>query len=354
MRKLWDRLHILLQDNIRQQVTLLGFLFTLCVLVLGLAAFASGNNLLFLIVAVMLSTLLVSGFISRLGLAALELDLELPEHLVAHRTIQGRLVLKNRKWLTPSFSLHLTGSPQSGLAQQIYIPLVPAGSTLREPIELSFSKRGIYKDSIFEFSSRFPFGFTHRRAQVRLEREITVYPSIDPQPAFVDLLDAVVGEVAALQRGRGVDFYRVRPYELTESSRHIDWRATAHTGELQVREYAREQNQPVAILLDLRATSDEEEWFERAVECCAFLAWRLHERGTRVHLITQRAEKLVPENNTIYDLLRYLARVEREQANRFPPSTGELAIALSPRPEALFESGWRPMRVVSPAELLQR
>ena len=49
-------------------------------------------------------------------------------------------------------------------------------------------------------------------------------------------------------------------------SRHVDWRATAHTGELQVREYARDQDQAVTIFLDLD-TSDLE-WFERAVDCC--------------------------------------------------------------------------------------
>jgi len=43
----------------------------------------SANNLLFLILATMLATLLVSGFISRLCLAGLELDLLLPEHISA-------------------------------------------------------------------------------------------------------------------------------------------------------------------------------------------------------------------------------------------------------------------------------
>ena len=45
-----------------------------------------------------------------------------------------------------------------------------------------------------------------------------------------------------IQRGRGHDFYRIRPYETLESARHVDWKATAHTRDLQVREYAGNRN----------------------------------------------------------------------------------------------------------------
>ena len=60
------------------------------VAVVGLAAFVSGNNLLFLLFAALLATMLISGFVSRLGLAGLELNLELPEHVAARRPVRGR------------------------------------------------------------------------------------------------------------------------------------------------------------------------------------------------------------------------------------------------------------------------
>src|SRR3954466_12569418 len=96
-----------------QQVTRAGLFFTFTILLVGLAAFASANNLLFLLVAALLATLLISGFISRLGLAGLELDLELPEHIPARRKVTGHLILKNKKRWVPSFSLHLSGAPES-------------------------------------------------------------------------------------------------------------------------------------------------------------------------------------------------------------------------------------------------
>src|SRR4051794_41367282 len=58
-----------LQRGVRYRVTRGGFLFTLAVALIAGAAVASANNLLFLVVATMLSVLLVSGLVSRLGLA---------------------------------------------------------------------------------------------------------------------------------------------------------------------------------------------------------------------------------------------------------------------------------------------
>ena len=66
--------------GLRQRITASGLAYFATLLIIALAAFLSANNLLFLILAAMFSTFLISGFISRLGLAGLELDLVLPEH----------------------------------------------------------------------------------------------------------------------------------------------------------------------------------------------------------------------------------------------------------------------------------
>jgi uncharacterized protein (DUF58 family) len=352
MHSLWQRLREAFEDNMRQQVTWLGFVFTLTVILIGLAAFASGNNLLFLLLAALLATLLISGFVSRLGLAGLELDLIVPPHIAAQRPVTARLVVRNRKWLAPSFSLHLTGSPGSGLRQEMYVPLIPAGAVMNEPVELFFARRGVYKDNTFSFASRFPFGFTHRRAHVRLEREVLVYPAVDPQPGFEALLGGIADEIESRQRGRGSDFYRIRPYEALESARHVDWRATAHTGDLQVREFAREQDHAITLFLDLDVPSDANEYFENAIHCCAFLLWRLNDKGSRLRLLTQRFEGCVPDDATVYDVLRYLARVEpgRGGTPSLPPG-GDLQVAFSAHGARVRESGWPSARIFGPDEL---
>ena len=88
----------------------------------------------------------------------------------------------------------------------------------------------------------------------------------------------------------------------------MDWKATAHTGDLQVREFAREQDHRVVIYFDLDVT-DAEAWFESAVDCAAFLAFRLAERGAQVRFRTQEFDVSLPEEGDIYTILKYLALV---------------------------------------------
>ena len=91
----------------------------------------------------------------------------------------------------------------------------------------------------------------------------------------------ITGEIDARQRGRGHDFYRIRPYVAMESARHVDWKTTAHTGELQVREFASEQDQTSHYFWTSTFPRDaSHEWFELAVDCCACLAWHWNDRGS--------------------------------------------------------------------------
>jgi uncharacterized protein (DUF58 family) len=346
-RDAWRRWRHLLTRGVRQQVTFSGVVFTALMTIVGMAAFASANNLLFLLFAAMVSTLLISGLVSRLGLAGLELHIELPEHMAARRRALARLQVRNSKWI-PSFSIHLRGTPASGMSTELYFPVLPAGSRIEEAVEMQFARRGVHKENEFQFSSRFPFGFTERRAGVRLDREIVIYPAIDPLPGFEVLLSDLAGDLEALQRGRGYDFYRIRPYEHLESARHVDWKASAHTGELQVREFAREDDFAITLFLDLTTPPDNAAEFERAIECCAFLLWRLSRAGSSVRLLTQQFDRTVPDNADAYDILRYLATVEPAPgAPPLPPDAQRhIYLALTSRPDAVADAGWTNDRIV--------
>jgi len=336
-------LHAALDLGTRQQVTRLGLLFTLASVLVALASFISANNLLFLILAAMLATLMVSGFISRLSLAGLELEFLLPEHICARRTLTGRIVIRNTKSWMPSFSIQVAGSSDSGLGLPLYFPVIGGGAGVEGPVELFFARRGAYRHNSFRFSTRFPFGFAERRINVPLLREVIVYPSIDPQPGFEEMLISLRGEIASFHQGLGHDFYRIRPYEALESARHVDWKATAHTRDLQVREFAREQEQVVAFFLDLDVPPAAAPWFESAVDCCAFLAWNLAQRESRVRFSTQEVDWQIPEQADVYTILRYLAIVSPKQGRTLAPSNDRnvFHIVFSASPERLTQAGWQ-------------
>lgn len=343
----------LLNRASRQPVTLAGFLFALALVLVGAAALVSANNLLFLILAAMLSTLLVSGLMNRLSLAALEIDFVLPDHIAARRKVAGRIHLRNAKAWVPSFSVHLSGTEDTVLTT-LYFPIIPGGARLEETVEALFQKRGIYRENGFQFSSSFPFGFLERRAQVTLRRDVLVYPPIDPQPGFEDLLAAVRGDMEALVRGRGHDFYRIRPYEALESARHVDWKATAHTGALQVREFAREQDRLLEIFLDLDVPPGQETWFEQAVDACAFLAWSIGSRGGRIRFRTQEYDVAVPEMGDAYAILKYLATVapRRGKLSAGPADDNSCQVVFSAAAVLeVAQAGWAQARILGPGAL---
>ena len=344
----WRKMSAALEAHLKEKVTRGGLLFTATIVLVAVAAFVSANNLLFLLLAMLLATLLVSGFLSRLDLAGLELEFVLPEHISARQRVAADIVLHNEKSWMPSFSIRLTGAPPSVLTSIIYFPVIPAGSKVKETVGVVFNRRGTYRENGFQFSTRFPFGFVERHTRVTLRRDILVYPSLEPQSGFEELLATMNGEIETWQRGRGSDFYRIRTYDPLESARHVDWKATAHTGELQVREFAREQDPLVEIFLDLAAPGGD--WFERAVDCCAFLAWHAAQRECRLRFRTQDFDISAPAEGDIYSILKYLALAGPKPAAEAPgPTEGDgYRIVFTARPETAAAAGWGGSVILGP------
>jgi uncharacterized protein (DUF58 family) len=342
----WAALAVVIRRKFRYKIATGGILFTLALVMVGAAAAVSANNLLFLVVAAMFATLLISGLVSRLVLAGLQIELLVPEHISARAKTPAVLRLRNWKRWMASFSIRVTGSGKDqALTHSLYFPVIPGGAVLDERVELEFPRRGAHTENLFLFSTRFPFGFLEKTAMVTLKRETVVYPSIAPQPELEWLLAGISGELETHFRGRGTDFYRIRPYEISESAHHVDWKSTAHTGTLQVREFAREQQRTVELFLDRNAPQD---WFERAVECSAFLAWELAQDQISIQFRSQGFSACVPEDADIYTILRFLAFVQPTIDDRgHPPfNDSSFQILLSFSPQRFLESGWSPSHVV--------
>jgi uncharacterized protein (DUF58 family) len=339
----WARLHM------REHITAAGAIYLGVMAFTGLAAFMSANNLLFLLLAAMLATLLVSNFLNRAGLVSLELDVVLSEHVSARQPTTARIRLTNGKRRLPSFSVGLGGVENSLLTTELYFPLIAGGATIETSVEVVFARRGLRSEDSFLFYTRFPFGFVERRARVTLKRDVLVYPALEPQAGFERLLDDVRGDAATLERGRGHDFHRIRPYMALESARHVDWRSTAHTGELQVREFAIEKEYLLTLVLDIEIPVHFEPWFERAVECCAYLAWHFSAGGARVAFRSQEFEILVPIEGDVHAVLRYLALVQpRGTAEPVrEPAEESACVLFTTRPER-YRTGWTGTRVMEP------
>jgi uncharacterized protein (DUF58 family) len=186
---------------------------------------------------------------------------------------------------------------------------------VRQNIELTFPRRGVYRQDALGLRTKFPFGFLQKTRRLDSAMEAVVYPRIQPTEEFYEILPLVSGELESYQRGRGNDLYAIRDYQFNDSARHVDWKASARTGALQVKEYAREDERRVMLVLDpyvdVAATDTQAaEKFERAVTLCAGLAWHFHEINSVMEFRSAGfATPRMIAGEIIYDILRYLASV---------------------------------------------
>ncbi len=74
----------------------------------------------------------------------------------------------------------------------------------------------------------------------------------------------LTGEIETLHRGRGHDLHSIRDYLPTDSARFVDWKASAKSGALKIRELAREDERRLVLALDSFIGPAESEMSETA------------------------------------------------------------------------------------------
>jgi uncharacterized protein (DUF58 family) len=296
-----------------------GWIYILGIFLVAVAALNTGNNLLFLILATLISIILMSGILSSITLSGIEMRLQLPEHIFAGQQVRTLVELQNEKLTLPSFSLRVeavrgkNSSNAAMLETPIYFPYVPKHARVQQNVPMTFPRRGVYRQEAFRIVTRFPFGFLQKARRMDLKSEALVYPSVEPTRDFFEILPGMQGALESLAKGRGQDLYALRDYLPRDSSRHVHWKVSARLGSLMVREFTREDDCRVVLVLDphMPASLDAKEAdarFERAVTMCAALAWHFYERNAVLQFRTAGFETpLVEADEIVFDILRHLA-----------------------------------------------
>ncbi|NMS24539.1 DUF58 domain-containing protein, partial [Vibrio parahaemolyticus] len=110
----------------------------------------------------------------------------------------------------------------------------------------------------FELSTRFPFSFfCHRRRLNARETELFVFPAIETLGSEIDDALPQTGRLSSMRKGSGQDLLSLRDYRPNDDQRQIDWKATARSRTLIVKEFAAEDELKATILLDPRIPSSD-------------------------------------------------------------------------------------------------
>lgn len=143
--------------------------------------------------------------------------------------------------------------------------------------------------------------------------------------------DSYAGEYHSIFKGRGMEFDEVRPYQVGDEIRSIDWNVTARTGEPHVKRYVEERELTVMLVVDASGSENfgSVDRFKRelAAELTAVLSFAATTNNDKVGLLifTDRIELFIPPRKG----RRHVLRLIRELLAFEPKSRGtDIKLAL--------------------------
>ena len=328
--------------------------------IVGFSAWNTGNNLLFLVLSFIVAAVVVAFIVGVVTLKKLDVKMRFPETIFAGEETHIFVSLTNRKVLMPSYSVvaevrgkereesvaadEIRGILPKFVADRLTRPplirrtlnhflRIPREQTIESRTAHVFPTRGRLVIKDFEISTKFPFGFfRHRRRLPARETELIVFPSFEPITHELDDLALETGSQEALHRGLGQDLYALREYRPNDDLRRVDWKATARSTQLTVREFSAEDDKRVNIILDtrmpagtrgeyaLRDVIDAEqkgtnilrpERFEKGVStACALMSFFTKEQAEIRLIIDSQAGEFGIGSRHLHDSLKRLAVVE--------------------------------------------
>ena len=348
------------QLNLPFELTLGGAIMLGLVAIVGFSAWNTGNNLLFLILSFLLAAMIVGFVAGGICLKKLDVKMRFPETIFAGEETDIIVSIHNRKRLFSSYSVvaDVRGKEreESLAAEELrrilpgfvadrvakaplvtrtltYCPLLPRGATTESKTRHVFPRRGRFLIKDFELSTKFPFAFfRHRRRLPARETELIVLPRLEPLSSEIDDIPMDAGQIVSSKRGSGQDLLGLRDYRPDDDLRRVDWKATARSRGLVVREFAAEDDRRISVLFDPRLPEDvasrpslrqileaeqkgeppgTHERFEEAVTRTASLLSHFTEQQAEVRLVIGGdAGEFGVGSRHLVDCLRRLAVVE--------------------------------------------
>ncbi len=345
-----------------------GLVFLGIIGIVGFASWNTGNNLLFLVLSFLLSAFAVSLILGSSNLKKLEARVRFPEAIFAGEPTIFTVELKNRKWLLSTFSITviLRGAltedkfggrkfrfikPPDRFAPIFRLPFIkrtvgyfiyiPRRGEAEQQTEQLFERRGRFIIRDFELSTLYPFGFWRQRKRLQVvETAIYTFPKLQDIRGFLRNTERSFGQFTTNRRGAGQDLLSLRDYQASDDIRRIDWKATARTGQITVREFSSDDDRRITVVLLI--DSSDAERLERGISLAASLI---------SFYIAEKAEVRLSANGEttdfgigkahLHDLLRKLSVVEETEKpteNEIPPSEGDLQIVVAPGEAQIYEA----------------
>ncbi|MFT3869995.1 MAG: DUF58 domain-containing protein [Nibricoccus sp.] len=295
----------------RVSATLPGLVLIGLAVGVGVAAYNSASNILFVTLSLLLGCLVLSGVLSWLNFRRVHWRLEVDSPMRAGREQTATIHLRNDKRLVPSqalvFEVASTSAPdlrEIALRDRLDPQAEAQLSWAVKPL-----KRGRERVELAFVGSLFPFGFLRKSFAAKTACEVTVWPAPVEYRRFPVAAWRRAQPGAPMARaGQSGDLLALRHYRAGDSHRQIHWKASARLRRLVVRQFSVENEESFTLWLDVPASIWKNAMqFETLCSFAATLAEDLFKQG-KLDGVAFGGEPVVPVRG-VRDLEVFLDRV---------------------------------------------
>lgn len=289
-----------------------GILLITLTIGVGTAAFNTGQNVLYLALALMMSALLVSGLLSWFNFKGCRWRMQVGRHFRAGVVTPVYLVIQNSKRWMPCYALefHLAAIGAGTAARLRMTERLDAGETRQLQWDYVPQRRGAETLTLQRMASAHPFGFLDKSIRESYRVPIVVWPArVGYRFAFAAPGERML-QGRHMRAGEGVELRQLRPYRPGDALRNVHWKATARMGQLQVRDTEQEWQQMLILRMDPSVHLWTPAAFETGCSFIASMAEDLFARGQLDGLHVVGYEPIyVREAHAVEHILNFLARL---------------------------------------------
>ncbi|MCG6975900.1 MAG: DUF58 domain-containing protein [Acidiferrobacterales bacterium] len=208
-----------------------GFMFSLLLFVLLLAAINYENGLIYALTFWLASMAMISMLHTHRNLLNLKISAGPCAPVFAGETARFTLVLKNELAIPRQGLSVLVGKNEVGRID------LEAGEQGSVTLPASTLRRGYTDIPPIELSTNYPIGLLYTWSRkIKLNHQCLVYPKPAPSRPIIGGIDNEQKRELGT-RAEGDDFVGVREYQFGDSPRHVDWKAAARGQGIQTKRF---------------------------------------------------------------------------------------------------------------------
>lgn len=288
--------------------------FIILAFAVGIGAINTGNNLLYLILAMCCSFIALSGILSEITLRDIWIEADVPKTLYAEDATPLTLTITNHKKRVPSYSLHIELPPDPDASFQtddpIHIYQIAGGKTVKKNLAFTPLKRGYLNIGACRLTTSFPFGFFVKSKLIDIQVQAIVFPHIRKINFQSPADSSMEGQGGVKQTGD--ELSSLREYRPGDPISAVYWKASAKTGTLRVKEFSGGGHKSFTIYLNILDPQTgalvESEILENRIIESASLAYCLIRQGNEIKFKTHDFEtEYGMSERHLESIMKYLA-----------------------------------------------